>query len=58
MIFFYCSGCKLAKFSSVPFEKSVSSSLTSFDIVHDDVWGLAHVSAKVGMKRRSNFLGI
>ena len=36
-IFFYCSGCKLAKYSALLFQKSVSSFLALFDIVHSDV---------------------
>ena len=32
-----CSGCKLEKFSALPFNKSISSSLAPFDLVHSDV---------------------
>ncbi|GKD42492.1 retrovirus-related pol polyprotein from transposon TNT 1-94, partial [Tanacetum coccineum] len=41
-----CSGCKLAKFSALPFSNSVSSSNAPFDLVHSDVWGPSHVSTK------------
>ncbi|GJV35020.1 retrovirus-related pol polyprotein from transposon TNT 1-94 [Tanacetum coccineum] len=43
-----CSGCKLAKFSALPFSNSVSSSTAPFDIVHSDVWGPSPVSTKGG----------
>ncbi|GJU05052.1 uncharacterized mitochondrial protein-like protein [Tanacetum coccineum] len=33
-----CSSCKLAKFSTLPFNNSVSSSNAPFDLVHSDVW--------------------
>ncbi|GJR96168.1 gag-pol polyprotein [Tanacetum coccineum] len=35
-----CSGCKLAKFSTLPFNNSVSSSNAPFDLVHSDVFSL------------------
>ncbi|GJS23648.1 retrovirus-related pol polyprotein from transposon TNT 1-94 [Tanacetum coccineum] len=41
-----CRGCKLAKFSVLPFSNSVSSSNAPFDLVHSDVWGPSHVSTK------------
>jgi len=31
------SNCKLKKFSALPFNKSISSSLAPFDLVHSDV---------------------
>ncbi|TXG60844.1 hypothetical protein EZV62_012207 [Acer yangbiense] len=45
---FYCSGCKLAKFSTLPFNQSISSSLSPFDLVHSDVWGPSSVTTKGG----------
>ncbi|GKC73533.1 Toll/interleukin-1 receptor domain-containing protein, partial [Tanacetum coccineum] len=33
------SGCKLAKFSILPFSNSISSSTAPFDLVHSYVWG-------------------
>lgn len=37
---FYCNGCKLAKFSALPFNRSVSSLIAPFGLIHSDVWGL------------------
>jgi hypothetical protein len=34
---FYCSGCKLAKFSDLPFNRSISVSSSPFDLIHSDV---------------------
>ncbi|GKA57964.1 retrovirus-related pol polyprotein from transposon TNT 1-94 [Tanacetum coccineum] len=41
-----CSGCKLAKFSALPFGNSVSFSNAPFDLVYSDVWGPSPVSTK------------
>jgi len=32
-----CSGCKLAKFSALPFNRSISVSSSPFDLIHSDV---------------------
>ncbi|KAJ9566549.1 hypothetical protein OSB04_002515 [Centaurea solstitialis] len=45
-----CSGCKLAKLSALPFNKSMSCSFAPFDLVHSDVWGPSPVSSKGGSK--------
>ncbi|GJZ87264.1 uncharacterized mitochondrial protein-like protein [Tanacetum coccineum] len=39
-------GCKLSKFSALPFSNSVYSSNAPFDLVHSDVWGPSPVSTK------------
>ena len=44
-----CKGCKLAKFSALPFNRSVSVSSSSFDIIHYDVWGPSPVPIKEGL---------
>jgi len=40
------SGSKLANFFAFPFNKSISSSFTPFDLVHADVRGTSLVSTK------------
>jgi len=32
-----CSGCKLAKFSTLPFNRSIFISSSPFDLIHSDV---------------------
>ena len=51
-----CSGCKLAKFSALPFNKSMSCSTAPFDIIHSDVWGPAPVSTKGGSTYYVSFI--
>ena len=51
-----CSGCKLAKFSALPFNKSISFSSSPFDLVHSDVWGPSPVSTKVGARYYVSFI--
>ncbi|KAJ9548119.1 hypothetical protein OSB04_020662 [Centaurea solstitialis] len=51
-----CSGCKLAKFSTLPFNKSMSCSFAPFDLVHSDVWGPSPVSSKGGSKYYVSFI--
>jgi hypothetical protein len=41
-----CSGCKLAKFSVLPFNRSIYISPSPFDLIHSDVWGPSSVSTK------------
>ncbi|CAJ2637857.1 unnamed protein product [Trifolium pratense] len=51
-----CCGCKLAKFSALPFNKSVSVSSEPFDLVHSDVWGPSPVLTKGGSKYYVSFI--
>ncbi|KAJ9548438.1 hypothetical protein OSB04_020981 [Centaurea solstitialis] len=51
-----CSACKLAKFSALPFNKSMSCSSAPFDLVHSDVWGPSPVSSKGGSKYYVSFI--
>jgi hypothetical protein len=44
----YCSGCKLVKFSSLPFNRSISVSSSPFGLIHFDVWGPSSVATKGG----------
>ena len=41
-----CSGCKLAKFSALSFNRSISISSSPFDLIHYDVWGPSHIATK------------
>jgi hypothetical protein len=43
-----CSGCKLVKFFSLPFNRSISISSSPFDLIHSDVWGLSLIATKEG----------
>ncbi|XP_019427158.1 PREDICTED: uncharacterized protein LOC109335479 [Lupinus angustifolius] len=51
-----CCGCKLAKFSALPFPKSVSISKAPFDLVHSDVWGPSPIATKSGSKYYVSFI--
>ena len=51
-----CCGCKLAKFSALPFYKSVSVSLAPFDLIHSDVWGPSPVLTKGGSCNYVSFI--
>ncbi|GKC99827.1 gag-pol polyprotein [Tanacetum coccineum] len=50
------SGCKLAKFSTLPFSNIISSSTAPFDIVQFDVWGPSPVSIKGDSKYYVSFI--
>src|SRR5581483_7356680 len=45
-----------AKFSALPFNKSVSCSFAPFDLVHSDVWGPSPVSSKGGSRYYVSFI--
>jgi hypothetical protein len=45
------SGCKLAKFSALTFNRSISISSSPFDLIHFDVWG----PSPIGIKGRSRY---
>ena len=51
-----CCGCKLGKFSALPFNKSITRSVAPFDIVHSDVWGPSPVASKSGSNYYVSFV--
>jgi hypothetical protein len=51
-----CSGCKLAKFSVLPFNQSISVSFSPFDLIHSNIWGPSHVATKKGSRYYVSFI--
>ena len=51
-----CSGCKLAKFSALPFNRSVGVSSSPFDLIHYDAWGPSPVPTKGGSRYYVSFI--
>jgi len=51
-----CSGCKLAKFFILPFNRSISVSSSPFDLIHSDVWGPSPISTKRGSQYYVSFI--
>jgi hypothetical protein len=45
---FYCSGCKLMKIFTLPFDQSISVSSFPFDLIHSDIWETSLVATKGG----------
>ena len=50
-----CSGCKLAKFSALPFNRSISVSSSPFDLIRSDVWGPSPIATKGGSRYYVSF---
>jgi hypothetical protein len=53
---FYYSGCKLVRFSALPFNQSIFVSFSSFDLIHFNVWGLSFISIKKGSRYYISFI--
>lgn len=51
-----CSGCKLAKLTALPFNRSSTIYTTPFDLVHSDVWGCAPIATKGGSRYCVSFI--
>jgi len=51
-----CSGCKLAKFSALPFNRSIYVSSSPFDLIHSDVWGPSPIATKGGSRYYVSFI--
>ena len=45
---FDCMPCQFGKQTALPFNNSVSHTLSSFDLIHSDVWGLSPISTLGG----------
>jgi hypothetical protein len=50
------SGCKLANFSALPFNRSISVSSSPFDLIHYDVWGPSSIATKGGSRYYISFI--
>ena len=50
------SGCKLAKFSVLPFNRNIFVSSSPFDLIHSDVWGPSPVATKGGSRYYVSFI--
>ncbi|XP_048231249.1 uncharacterized protein LOC125370282 [Ricinus communis] len=51
-----CSGYKLAKFTALPFPKSIIIYVAPFYLIHSDVWGPSPVSTKRGSRYYVSFI--
>ena len=47
---FDCMPCQLGKQTALPFNKSVSHALSSFDLIHSDVWGPSPIPTQGGSR--------
>lgn len=46
---FYRSGHKLAKYSTLPFNKNISIFVAQFDLNHSSIWGPSPITTKGGL---------
>ena len=47
---FDCMPCQFGKQTALPFNNSVSRALSSFDLIHSDVWGPSPISTPGGSR--------
>ena len=47
---FDCMPCQLGKQTALPFNNSVSHALSSFDLIHSDVWGPSPIATQGGSR--------
>ena len=47
---FDCMTCQFGKQTALPFNNSVSHALSSFDLIHYDVWGPSPISTSGGSR--------
>ena len=47
---FHCMPCQYGKQTTLPFNNSVSHALSSFDLIHSDVWGSSPISTPRGSR--------
>ena len=51
-----CSGYNLAKFSALPFNRSIYVSSSPFDLIHSNVWGPSPIATKGGSRYYVSFI--
>jgi len=51
-----CSGCKLTKFSALPFNRSISVYFSPFNLIHSNVWGPSPIVIKGGSQHYVSFI--
>jgi hypothetical protein len=51
-----CSGCKLAKFFALPFNRNIFVSSSRSDLIHSDVWGPSSIATKSGSRYYVSFI--
>ena len=47
---FDCMSCQIGKQIALPFNNNISHALSSFDLIHSNVWGPSHISTSGGSR--------